>query len=193
MKFGNKDFLCIDESDINDLSKRFLSKFGKQRVKTFPVTGMIFPNSINEKDIGYSPTKECIYIGTHVPMIEHEIAHMVEMNDFKRCVMDDWGLKTFIKPESLSSKEVFVGLTRETRVRAIQCHLTKIGQSIKDHKQWIYMVSNHLPFGKFKTVQNVLEWVEEMHTRTFKDWNIDRIEYEWNRRTDYIMDWMESK
>jgi hypothetical protein len=46
----------------------------------------------SDKLCAYMPRKELIIFTCELPRVSHEIAHMVEMNNFDRLKKDDWGL-----------------------------------------------------------------------------------------------------
>lgn len=145
----------------------------------------------------YIPKKNLIIIATTLPSITHEISHMVEMNDFSRLIKDDWGLWNNIN--NPSAKALICSIAREVRVRAIETHINTartsknlignaggINLSIRD-------LNKLLPYGKFKNQKEIEVWALDMFEKTQKDWNKDRIHFEWSKRIDYIRNWQETK
>lgn len=152
------------------------------------IVGLEFENEY------YIPTKQTIFIPYSFPNIGHEIAHMVEMKDYSRCIKTDWG---FLDPEksvkSNKPNRIIAAAAREIRVRAIESifsnNVTKIGKN----QIWIEAIYGILPYGKFDTFKDFLDWEEDLHNKTIKAWNADRIETEWKSKLDYIHNWMETK
>lgn len=138
----------------------------------------------------YIPTKNGIIMPTCMPTIDHEIAHIVEMNDITRIVKPDLGLNMGFK-NSESHSEFFCVVAREAKVRAIQTSMGYKPIRIKDHGG--FDVQAHLPYGRFQSYKNFLEWEEHLHTSTVKAWGKDRVMSEWKTRLDYIHNWMETK
>lgn len=142
-------------------------------------------NDLDDK-WAYKPTKKCIYIAHSLPTIAHEIAHMVEMNDFSRLLLQDWGLK-------LGPNVGFTSAAREIRVRAIQGLMEpERNRLVNNYFGWMIPLFGKLPFGRFKTKQDVIDWENDLHHRILRAWSLDRIFHEWKLRVDYIRNWQET-
>lgn len=146
--------------------------------------------------------------------LEHQIAHMVEMQDLQRCLLPNWGFKRldggapfecriedskliFSKKERvklIASKEhLYRALARETRVRSIEKLMGNVSHPILDNPIWNEMVKYNFPFGKFESLNDVKYWLDSITESTSKIWNLDRIEFEWKIRIDFISNFLESK
>lgn len=156
-----------------------------------------FADEIYESPLkAYFIENEHIYIPCVLPAAEHEIAHMVEMKNPKRWTLPDWGMEFHTKFTDDAGKRLFfAALTRETRVRAIQRHLTKSEWSpITEHIAWGgASIETRLPFGRFSTFKDVEMWSMDVHAKTYNAWSVDRIEHEWKIRLAHIQNFMETK
>jgi hypothetical protein len=147
-----------------------------------------------EENQGYIPRKDMICIPIGLPSADHEIAHMVEMNNPKRWTLPDWGMPHPAVGYK-ANKNFFQALSREIRVRAIQAHIT--GKSNphfpKNHCGWEHEIAPRLHFGRFKCPQDVFDWASGMWQKTHNAWSLDRIRHEWEIRLNHIRNWMEIK
>ncbi len=149
----------------------------------------------------YIPRKDFIIFPCQLFQIEdHDLAHMVEMNNFQRLLKPDWGMKTF-SDHSPSNKGFFAALSREIRVRTISLILrgrekdhdpADTSYIIFNNSYWRAESESRIPFGKFKSFKDVQEWAEYLRDTTLSHWSLDRIESEWFRRMDFISNWMET-
>jgi hypothetical protein len=150
----------------------------------------------------YIPTKENIFIpaGKVVVPVEHQLAHIIEMNNLERIIQDDYGLDNFgsLKPRTLSAR--YAALARELRVRAIEkiikedheySHERIIERLIDNQSFSVNGWDNDLPFGKFKTKKDVEIWALDIFSKTISHWDRDKIQYEWIQKVNYIKHWME--
>jgi hypothetical protein len=154
-----------------------------------------------EKDKGFFITKEFIHIPYALPSLCHDMAHLLELTNSKRWTMTDWGMPRFEK-DTMSAKAVFAALSRETRTRAIQLHiscfrneeekLASTSYNQLNNSYWSNLVRSNLPYGRFKTYRCVEEWVARLRERTYKAWSLDRIQHEWKVRLNHIQNWMET-
>lgn len=154
-----------------------------------------------EDNKGFFITKNHIFIPYELPKIEHDLAHLVEMNASRRWTMPDWGLPRFEK-DNVPPAQVFAALSRECRTRAIQLHMeTFPSEEVKfkstewsqlNNSYWANLVKSVLPFGRFKTYRDVEEWNAMLRERTFKAWSLDRIRHAWEIRLNHIQNWMET-
>jgi len=159
------------------------------------------------EDRGYIPTKSALYLPYGFPGIEHEIAHMVEMSYGNRLVKLDWGfqdIKTYSKAMrgGANHKGTFQALAREARVRGIQDIMDGVHANrgvsdnhfnmVKYNPVWKDAVVKALPFGKFKSIEEVIDWWDHIYVNAYVNWNLDRIRHEWVIRLDYIRNWMET-
>lgn len=51
---------------------------------------------------------------------------------------------------------------------------------------------SYLPFGRFKSMKDVIVWAAHLDETTFFDWNLDRIQHEWKNRLSFLQEWMET-
>lgn len=170
-------------------------------------------NLINGELIPYFIKNHKICIGYNLICIrlEHQICHMVEMQDLQRCLLPNWGFtsplsktiysedpkrkdKLIRKEQLIVSKEhLYRALARETRVRSIEKLISNSSYLLLNNPIWIDMVKCSLPFGKFTSTSDVGDWLDSITESTSKIWNLDRIEFEWKTRIDYISNHLESK
>ncbi len=142
----------------------------------------------NNSALGYYPTKERILFSSIFPDITHELAHHVEMVNKDRLLKKDWGFKT-----SYSMAGFLAYISRETRVRAIQRHFDgKTHYLFDEARNGVEIVSNALPLGRFKSKNDLTDYIIDLDDRVFRSWNKDRIEYTWREKMDFLSDWMES-
>lgn len=185
-------FVPISSLECSSFCKSIFSK--SPRVKLMEM--------LNLDDRYYIPSKDVIVFPCQFMRIEeHEVAHMVEMNNFRRLLKHDWGMKNFSNSNP-SNKEFFAALSREIRVRAISLVLRGVEKNcshddtsyniFKNIHYWDPEVKARIPFGKFKTFKDVQEWMEHLRDTTIAHWSLDRIESEWFRRMDFISNWMET-
>jgi len=149
-------------------------------------------------------TKEIIHLPCVLPAAEHEIAHAVEMKNQKRWLLPDWGIpfKKFSIDKGLTARMMFTAMAREVRVRAIQLHMmpeseqtnpnSSLTNILRNEHAWGHWAKTMVPFGKFKTYQDVDVWVNDLRERTFKAWSQDRIAHEWKIRLTHMQNWMET-
>lgn len=139
---------------------------------------------------GYGLDKTNIYLALTLPSIDHEIAHMVEMQSPRRWIMNDWG---FPKNGQPSDKNLFAACIREIRVRTIQ---SMIGGDkyycLADHQYWGRRINELLPFKQFKDKEDFFNWEMSFVSKTSQSYSLDKIENDWNIRADYILNWMET-
>lgn len=115
----------------------------------------------------------------NIPMIHHEIAHCVELKDKKRWMKNNWGFNFGFKK--------FAATAREARVQAI--HLLMRGSIANDPHRWIKgQAANYKVnlFSKFKSKQEVEDYLIAQQNKIRQEWNLDRIELEWKIRMEYI-------
>jgi hypothetical protein len=155
------------------------------------------------KDIvGYLPTKDYLYF-TVVIRIEHQIAHLLEMNNLDRCVQMDYGFENFSKiiysHTPPKPKPLFAALSREIRVGSIQSYFKSNPQLHQENQEvllndfWKNFVKSSLPFGRFNSLQDVIEWGEHLKSQTYKAWSVDRIHHEWSIKLNHLRNWMETQ
>jgi hypothetical protein len=152
-----------------------------------------------EDDKGYFVTKSNIFIPYELPKIEHDLSHLLELRNSKRWTLPDWGMPRF-NDDTIKPGPLFAALCRETRTRAIQLHL--MPDAIGDEKNttfnqlanpyWASMTERFLPYGRFKSMQDVKCWMGDMRERTYNAWCLDRITHEWKVRLNHIQNWMET-
>ena len=167
-----------------------------KRIRTYDIIGDLTEN----QDIGWFISKEHIFIPTGLPAIHHEIAHMVEMNNKKRLIQPDFGMKIYGSKKT-SGPDVIAGFIREVRVRAIQHVLVNSktdtfgdgADSMLNHCSWPDMAKRSLPLGRFKSWDDFAFYVLETYERTYNAWSLDRIESTWIKHLAVMQDFMETK
>lgn len=166
---------------------KYESKFAIDLVS---MDSRILPRDTLNDVVFYKPGKNAIMFPYCLPSVAHEVAHVVEMNNFSRLVQDDFGMKLFFcKP---SPQMVFAAASRETRVRAIERHMGETSYLLHNNL-WKSYCKESCPFGRFKTYSDVEDWYLDLDEKTYKAWSLDRIRHEWEIRLNYIRDWMETK
>ncbi len=151
-------------------------------------------------------TKEWIYIPRALPTVEHEIAHAVEMKDQKRWLLPDWGLavEPFNRDESkLTARMMFAAMSREIRVRAIELVMLDPKERndksstryniLNNQHAWGEWTKRFTPFGRFKSVKEVEDWVHTMREQTLKAWSLERVEHEWKIRFNHMRNYMDTR
>lgn len=191
-------FVDIDKVIEHSVKESKIGNFYRELFRHLlnPVfTNMVIVPS-NKDIIAYYPSKQFIYMAYDLPHLSHEVAHMVEMQDMNRILLPDWGMLAFDDKGKISDKGFFAALARETRARAIGQVLE--GKEFKhyDHPSWHNtngLLKGRLPFGRFKTRQDVLDWCEDMGRKTYNAWSLERIHHEWLKRAELIRNWQETK
>lgn len=150
----------------------------------------------------YMPRKDAIYLTHDLPRVSHEISHIIEMTDFDRLIKDDLGLgwdhplDEWFKNKNSSIR--IKAAARECRVKAIESFFCKSQYTNNRvlNNNWyeriLYPLVKNESFGRFKSTKDIDEWLQTIFATTQKKWSIDRIQYEWKRRVDYIRDWQEA-
>lgn len=163
------------------------------RIRVCPFYGDV------EEDKGFFVTKDNIFIPHVLPKVEHDIAHLVELKNSKRWTMTDWGMPRFEK-DIIKPGPFFAALSREVRTRAIQLHMEPKAMGNENdttynqlaNPYWYDMTKKLLPFGRFKSMQDVGCWLGHQRECTYKAWCLDRIVHEWSVRLNHIRNWMET-
>ena len=179
---------------------RKINSFNKEVINDFSSSLLKMDDRIKLCQMGYDidssgayiPTKTHIIIPVFLPLITHEISHLVEINPLERLLQNDFGMR--IWPSI--SKKFWVALAREVRVRAIESIIEPkpfSSRKIEDNSEWLKMIEKAVPYGKFKDVKEVIEWTKHIHNTTIKQWDQERIRFEWCNRLDYLREWMETK
>jgi hypothetical protein len=129
--------------------------------------------------------------------LSHEIAHIIEMNDDRRIVMDDMGFAS-LSNQGKTHKYWLPALAREAKVRAIE--MVMVGENVTfdpmkmgtfnplNNKGWhkaIHLAKDANP-SKFATDDDVIDWVEQIQRTTIKNWDMDRINSVWAQKVEYI-------
>lgn len=183
--------------DLSDKFSPFVNSLLSmdKRIRLCPLFGDV------EEDKGFFITKKHIYIPYSLPKVEHDLAHLVEMNAPRRWTMPDWGLPRFEK-DVMPAGQVFAALSRECRTRAIQLHMETFPSEEAKFKStswsqlnnfyWADLVKSVLPFGRFKNYRDVEDWNAMLRERTFKAWSLERIRHAWEVRLNHIQHWMET-
>lgn len=140
-------------------------------------------------NFGWMPSSQGIYFSITLPRIAHEIAHALEIND-RRMLLKDFGMP-FGKPRS--GREWFIAVAREARVRAIEQRINNqydIWNPL-DNQAW-KEVLNYLPFGRFRSDKDLVEWAHDMGKGTMSSWTRERIHFEFSRKAIVLNDFVES-
>jgi hypothetical protein len=129
-----------------------------------------------------------------LPHVAHEIAHAVEMRNSKRWLLPDWGTVLFAETGKRrpTNAGFFAALARECRVRAIQSHMHQPFRELYNHPSWGGEAKKRLHFGRFKCPKDIVDWLHDMHERTYRQWSLDRIAHEWQIRLDAMRHCMET-
>lgn len=204
-------------SDINNLSNKFISHLLGMDKRIYAYDMLKTPLRPNEELPAYVVTKDRIAIpGFSIPEFEHEIAHFVEMNNFQRLLLPDFGMESFVGNKEPRGAKLFAAVSREIRVRTIAVIIKdrfsnppySFTESIINHPAWGDWMKQSLPFGKFDIFPNtgclklldtpdkesnkLVQWIETLYQTTLKKWNLQRIEHEWKVRLEFIQNWMET-
>jgi hypothetical protein len=182
------------------------------------LAGFIVTSKIN----AYYPDKNNIYITVDgVPSAAHEISHMVEIKKIDRCILSDWGFNMNPVKEYdpnfnyKSINELLRALALEARVRGIQKRilLSKLSLStldnlphffagypyIKSNEYLCNIIRDEIKYTKFVdtkdsfSIKRAIEWTDAISDRYFDLYSLDRIEYEWKEKLNFIFNWMETK
>jgi hypothetical protein len=143
----------------------------------------------------YIPRKDMILIPYDLPNLDHEVAHMVEMTNLDRCLLSDWGMKHNGSQFFKNKAPFFAALAREARVAAIQRHMRPDLNTMRplSNPYWMDEAVKNVPFGRFKSYEDVMYWVMDINYKTYAAWSLDRIRHEWQIRLNHIQNWMEIK
>jgi hypothetical protein len=178
------------EAKLDEFVLRMFMK--EERIKVYPMFG----DQDDKKEFGYIPSKDKLLIPYDFPRASHEIAHMVEMNNPERWTKTDWGFPKIDNFMRGSANGFFAAFAREIRVKAIEDHIRtepRCTEKDTDHMYWGPEAKKKLPFGRFKTFQDLEVWADDLREKTFKAWSPERIEAEWDIRLEHIQNWMETK
>lgn len=146
-----------------------------------------------DKPLAYLPTKQGLYFYVAIPTPEHEVAHLLEMNDRKRWTLNDFGINSD-PPDT--PRPLLTGITRETKVRAIQSILANEPPNplwFKD-RIWGNLLMNRIsfPFRSFAAFSHLEDYLASLYTKTIARWDFDRIHYEWEERAEHLNHYMET-
>lgn len=156
------------------------------RIRLFTMFG-----EIDESDDsgGFIITSDFICIASGLPLMSHEISHMVEINE-NRLLLPDFGMKMF-NMKTVKPCPLFSAFIRETRVIAIERHISHSDKNRLNNPVWIDMAEKRLPFGRFKTKKDIEEYTIALDEKTYKSWSKDRIEAIWIKNLAIIQNSME--
>jgi hypothetical protein len=179
---SQKDYLTSFQLELLSIDKRIL---------IHSIHGNV------DKDKGYFVNKNNIHIPFGLPAMSHQISHMVEMKNKHRLLLPDWGMPAFVGDKP-NNKTFYAALSREIRVRAIDCVQNPLIQkhdtrfNIFENSVWKDWAIESLPFGRFKTFEDINLWMCDLRDKTIQAWNLDRIKETWISQLAYIQHWMES-
>jgi hypothetical protein len=142
-----------------------------------------------------------------LPCVEHEIAHIVEMNDLSRICLPDWGMGKIhdgVHKLKTNPKFFFAAVAREIRVRNIQKIISgddlnmRVGSKkdnayaavIKNSYSWIDPAAKFIPFGRFRTMDEFYDWTIHLAETTLKNYSIERIRHEWDVKLNIMREYM---
>lgn len=179
------------ETNIRPFVKHLLGM--DKRIRVYP----LFGDKVRGK--GFFITKDCISVPYVLPKVEHDVAHVVELTNMSRLTIPDWGMPRF-ESDYIPPAAFFAALSREVRTRALQLHIQPECYGVETsttwnqfaNPYWKNMCEKLLPFGRFKTFQDVCTWMGDLRERTYRKWSADRIEHEWKVRLAHIQQWMET-
>lgn len=180
----------LEAMKLPKMYHRMLSKFNGR---------VVFPQTYRSV---YHPTKNMIRIANIFldDAIPHEIAHMVQIKSFDRCLKDEWGMldgDSFRKKAKLSPKYFFKSFVNEIKVNAITKKLFEadkyLSRKIDLNYRWRVAASKFLPFGRFENKKQVEDWSNDLEQKTYRDYSFERIEYEWDTKVEFLCNWMETK
>ncbi len=117
-------------------------------------------------------------------LIFHQLSHIVEMQDNSRLLKNNFGFNMFFfRPERLSNNGILKAVAREARVFGIQKHFEKL---VNGNFSLGLSKLERLPIGKFKSNEDLVEWVKYIQDSTFKKYSQDRIISELKEKLNYI-------
>ena len=91
-----------------------------------------------------------------------------------------------------TAPSIFRATVCEAEISGIQNHLENTNKrSLLANKDWLARLEDSLPFGAFKNINEVKDWIRHLEERSFQSWNEDRIVHEFKHRMEFIRDWME--
>jgi hypothetical protein len=150
----------------------------------------------------FVPTKRALYIANGLPNVEHEVAHWLESSP-ERSNLIDWGQSTDnyvsrwangggVVP---SPKKRIRLAVRELNVRAIQWHFRseKFDPDAEQFTRFIKLVQAIVPFGKFKTPDDVREWGHQIVNSTYSQWSEERVRHTFDMRLASLREWMDTE
>lgn len=149
----------------------------------------------------FVPTKQALYVSNGLPSLSHEISHWLEMMDESRWNLIDWGqgTRTYIasmhRNSPIAIRRCFRFAIRELRVRSIELYFRseKIVDTSDDcFDRFIRMIQGLVPFGRFKTKDDVKTWGHHIINSTFSAWSEERIRHEFDLRLASLRNWMET-
>lgn len=177
--------------NFNELNKKIKLSSSVQHMLSLTDRIRFFPDFFDfpeGKEKGYFIEDKHLYFTYLYPTICHEIAHMVEMN-YDRLLLQDWGIKMGITRKASS---FFAMLSRETRVRAIQCHIDPHTLLFQQNPCVTGEINNFLPFRKFKNKNEVIDWMTNIEDQTFDKWSEERVVHEWTIKLEYVLNKIDS-
>jgi hypothetical protein len=195
------NFRITPKSEIKNSFAAELVKMDERIVCYNMLANRFDEASVNRHKHFYMPFKNVILISDEmIPKLSHQIAHMVEMNNFSRCVQHDWNFGTIDKMTSdkFSTKFYVAAMLREIRVRAIDHHISDVpfirGKFKLGGAAWrpTDIPIKSFPFGRFKDQKDFIEFCSALEERTYNAWSKEKVRVEWIKRLDYIRNWMET-
>lgn len=123
-----------------------------KRIELFDVAGDMSDFFTNT---AYIVNKNNILFAAQIPYASHEIAHMVEMSDFNRCLKSDWGFQDWSSEKVINNtpdNTFFKGIVRELKVRGIQRRIDNTKNF--SYNNLLNLIEPRIPYGKFNKVSS---------------------------------------
>ena len=151
---------------------------------------------------GYFVDENHIYAPSVLPEFEHEIAHFIEMRNY-RVVMNDFGfpgLNTLAK--ELNVFKTFLKHTSfEGRARAVQSiiseknHSETLANRIIGHSTYGTRKGNHFleGFTNFNTEKQYHDWLTTLFYSTIKNWSKEKIIEEMKSKVKFVRSWQQNQ
>jgi hypothetical protein len=150
--------------------------------------------SVPSEVVHYQPYKSGIQIYTSLIIkLSHELSHMLEVCDNSRLLQFDYGIHKYF-PVTRGGQ--LKAIAREARARGIQTRLVELAfgnSTLLVHRgAYMYVAPATFPVGRFAKADEVNEWSAHITRTTYESWSKDRILDVWERKANYINEWLET-
>lgn len=132
---------------------------------------------------GYLPTKSAIQFMK--PIIQHELAHCIEIDRYSRLTFENWRLHD---PSPTRSNTV---AAREIRTMAIAARLGDEMRPSSSSVLDMMLVPN--PRYGWRSPKDASDWANDLFDKTYQAYTLDFIDHEWSKRAEYLNNWMEMR